>query len=163
MVRLCCSTCTTLWHPPCSPLLLPLALAGLSFEQTLNTAYTAMEGGPQGEAAAAALQAACSLAPLQPTGASTFGLPLLEIRREPTQSGFSLRLSAAQNSFVVNSPSVLLPTAGSHLPTVHSGLNADMRGQSILRQYMAEHAGTFTDRRRRTTDCTGSSLAGTSR
>lgn len=118
-----------------------------------------MEGGPQGEAAAAALQAACSLAPMQPAMDSTFGLPIMEIRRD---SGTTLRLSKVQNSLARNCDSVLPAASTLQLHSAHSKFNPNMR-QSLVRQYMAQHAGTERHNRRSSNCASPSGLTGTSR
>lgn len=149
----------------------PATCTGLTFQQTLNTAYTVVQGGPQGEAAAAALQAACSLAPMQPTIGSTFGLPLMEIRR---LGGFSMKLSRvdsiAGGGGGGRTGSVLLPpAASSRLPTAHGKLDADMRHSLIHGYIEQQHAGTFKEHnrqhRRRSSSCSSPSdcLSGSSR
>jgi hypothetical protein len=134
----------------CLPTLALLLRAGLSFPQTLTTAYTVLQGGPQAEAAAAALQAACSLAPMQPTVESTFGLPLMEVRR---LGGFTLRLSMVQDCPADTHASTTLhaSTASTQLPTAHSTFDASlagsMRQQSVVHRYIDQHASSFAHRR----------------
>lgn len=50
---------------------------GLTFQQTMSTAYTTLEGGAKGDEAAASLAAAGTLAPMLPGMDSTYGLPFL--------------------------------------------------------------------------------------
>jgi len=99
-----------------------------------------MDGGPQAEQAAAALQAACTLAPMMPSMDSTFGAPVFlvfEIRPEPTEAGLSLRFSLAQASTTPSDP---------RLPVTQSRFNPQLR-QSLVRRYVVDHASPFSANR----------------
>lgn len=96
-----------------------------------------MDGGPQAEHAAAALQAACTLAPMMPGMDSTFGAPVFEVRPEQTEAGLSLRFSLAQASTT---------PAEQRLPVTQSRFNPQHR-QSLVRRYVVDQTCPFSSSR----------------
>lgn len=127
-------------------------IAGLTFQQTITTAYTALEGGLKGHEAAASLAAAGTLAPMQPGMDSTYGLPILQAStsRSPSKR-LDLQISLARS--LVSMPTMQRPTEGN--PTIQSS-RAELRtpsqlqnSQSILLRTMAKHNPSFMSRRRR--------------
>lgn len=132
------------WPAVCAPCLCP---AGLTFQQTLNTALSAYESGAQADAALASLRAAGNLSPMHPGMDSVFGLPMFSVRQS-AERGLSFHYTSgepAPSAFLPSSSTVMSVTSGmlgvqSSAPRQQQQQQQPPLRQSTMQRYVAEHA-----------------------